>query len=213
MSEQSFEPQLVEVNDRLEAAELGVALTQKDNRLYVEGLFPPQPDSEKTEPHQQQIALHLEAVPANLQEAEAKAKAIGLALIAEEFDWKNYSEQPSKAPRQRTVREWLEILESSTSEADPSASKGELTVRSYYKPYWRRLPQTEVLTFALLKQAIERTKPKSMNRYRMCLSYCKLGQFAGLDIEPIKAIKRDSLSRKLTAESLPTDERIALAAC
>lgn len=212
MSEQSFEHQLVEANARLKAAELEVVLTQKDNFFYVEGLFPPKPDSEKTKPHPQDIALQLEAIPANLEEAEAKAQAIGLALVAQDFDWQHDLEQSSNALSQRTVCEWLEILGQTSLEEEPADPKDELVVRSYYKPYWRRLPPMEVLTLDLLKQAIACTKPKSINRYRMCLAYCKLGQFAGLDIEPIKALKRDSLSRRLTTASWPNDEKMALAA-
>ena len=213
MSQKIFEKQLNEVNDRLKVAKMGVTLIQKGNSLYARGTFPAKPGAKKTEPHQQEIALKVKAVPAGLREAEAKAKEISSALVLKKFDWMNYSSRLLTPRDQRTVAEWCMALEQDYFERRKRTAESEDTWSSHYREYLRRLPQTAVLTFELLEQAVRRTEPDSCTRHAMCLACGLLGKFAGFDVQPLKALKGRYSSMKPTPRDLPTDEVIAQGIC
>ncbi|MGF1499307.1 MAG: hypothetical protein ACFB8W_21145 [Elainellaceae cyanobacterium] len=48
---------LDEINQRLKAAKLGIRVAQRGDRLSLRATFPPRPDSPKTKPYQQYLAL------------------------------------------------------------------------------------------------------------------------------------------------------------
>ena len=213
MAHQLFENQLDDVNRRLKIAKTGVTLIQKGNSLYARGTFPPKPGSKKPEPHQQEIALKVKAVPAGLKEAEAKAKEISSALVLKKFDWSTYSARPLKTPDQRTVTEWIVALEQDYFERRKRTPESECTWRSHYREYLRRLPQTQSLTLNLLERAVRQTKPDSCTRAAMSLTCGTLGKFAGFDVTGIKALKGRYSSLKPARRDLPTDEMIVQAIC
>ena len=213
MAHQLFENQLDDVNRRLKIAKTGVTLIQKGNSLYARGTFPPKPGSKKPEPHQQEIALKVKAVPAGLKEAEAKAKEISSALVLKKFDWSTYSARPLKTPDQRTVTEWIVALEQDYFERRKRTPESECTWRSHYREYLRRLPQTQSLTLNLLDRAVRQTEPDSCTRAAMSLTCGTLGKFAGFDVTGIKALKGRYSSLKPARRDLPTDEMIVQAIC
>jgi hypothetical protein len=65
------------INARLKAAQVGVSIRQKGNRLYLRATLPPKPGSTKKHPHQQDVSLKIYANPAGLERAEAEARKLG----------------------------------------------------------------------------------------------------------------------------------------
>jgi hypothetical protein len=83
----------------------GVKLTieLKGLWLYLRGIFPPKPYSERTEPHQQSLALEIYVNPEyikqakkNIKEAARKAKQIWQELLLKTFKWENYLRHQKK---------------------------------------------------------------------------------------------------------------------
>jgi hypothetical protein len=67
---------LQEANQRLKTGKVGLTLQLRGNKLSLQGQFPPKPNSERKDPHQQRLSLGLYGNPAGIQRAEAQAKRI-----------------------------------------------------------------------------------------------------------------------------------------
>ena len=208
MTEPLIDKKLKGVNQRLKQANTGVTLIQKGNSLYARGTFPPKPGSAKTEPHQQEIALKVRAHPAGLREAEARAKQIGTKIVLKEFDWASYSTRPLSTAEIKTVADWLRELKTDYFQRRLRTPKSESTWRISYHTYLKRLPQEDRLTTELLNQAIRNTIPDSCTRFSMCFACQTLGQFAGLEVGFVKALRGTYSSSRPKKRDLPTDEEI-----
>ncbi|MEB3218047.1 MAG: integrase, partial [Nostocales cyanobacterium 94392] len=76
---------LAQANGRLKNSNIGIAIEQRGNILWLRGTFPPKPNSGKTKPHQQRISLKTKENPqgvkatiAGLQYVEKQARAISV---------------------------------------------------------------------------------------------------------------------------------------
>lgn len=207
----SFEQELKIVNQRLKDRKLGVTIRQRGNRLYVRAIFPPKPNSQKTDDYQQDIALGFKAQKAGLRSAEKKAADISFELAGKTFDWSNYLIRPIKSNADKTVAEWSAELETHYFQKRARNSKSETTWKNHYRLYLRRLPQDEVITPELLKQVILQTPADSCTRSQMCFAYKALGDYIGLDVAFIADLKGSYNSLKPARRDLPNDEEIQAA--
>ncbi len=73
----SIAGRIEQANGRLKAANVGVAIEQSGNRLYLRATLPPKPGATRHEPYQQRISLSSQGIRANpigIKEAEAEAR-------------------------------------------------------------------------------------------------------------------------------------------
>jgi hypothetical protein len=77
---------LRQVNGRLKASKVGVAVEQKGERLVLRATLLPKPDSPRKEPYQQKGYIGLPANLAGLRQAEKESRLLGAQLAAREFD-------------------------------------------------------------------------------------------------------------------------------
>lgn len=94
---------LAEINAELKAANIGVQVRQRGNRLCLRATLPPQPGSEDKKPHQQHIALGVYANPAGFKPAKAEVIVVGGLLACKEFSWEPYLKHWSM--RERSPRD------------------------------------------------------------------------------------------------------------
>jgi hypothetical protein len=67
-----IEQLVIEANQRLKAGRTGLIIELRKNSLCLRGTLPPNPDSDRPEPHQQRIPTGYLANPAGIQRAEAR---------------------------------------------------------------------------------------------------------------------------------------------
>jgi hypothetical protein len=73
---------IAQANGRLKASWVRVTVQQTGDKLYLQATLPPKPDSEKTKPYQQRIALGIGAHVRGVSLAEKEARKVGLCWIA-----------------------------------------------------------------------------------------------------------------------------------
>ncbi|MFZ4641140.1 MAG: site-specific integrase [Nodosilinea sp.] len=89
---------ILQLNQRLKAARLGLAVERRGDRLGLRGTLPPRPGSDRSRPHQQRLPLGLPATQAGLKQIEQEAKVIAGQLIQGNFNWDNYLGEPELIP-------------------------------------------------------------------------------------------------------------------
>lgn len=187
-------------NGRLKAAKLPCRIEQVKSNLYVRGTFPPPPGSTKDRPYQQRIALGLPANARGLELAEAKAREIGLAVEAEQFDWEVWRGKPAQ-----TVGDWIARLE-----CQFFAEGGQqVTWATDYQQPFNKLPTDAALTVELLLKVAGETRANSRSRLRACNAFRRLAALADLPSDSITAIKGNYSSKEVDPRNLPTDNQIA----
>jgi hypothetical protein len=75
------------VNARLKAGQVGVQALQVGNRLRLQATLPPKPGAGRDRPYQQQIALGIYANRDGLEEAETRARELGVLLARGSLSW------------------------------------------------------------------------------------------------------------------------------
>ncbi|MBD2055310.1 site-specific integrase [Oculatella sp. FACHB-28] len=208
MTKSSVAEKLQLVNQRLKAANTGVRISQRGDRLYARATLPPKPGSTKDKAHQQDIALRVLANPQGLQRAEAEAKKIGATLALKEFDWSLYLPKVSPEVETRTVAQWIAAFETEYFHRRQRSPKTESTWRVGYHTYLHRLPQAVPLTLEVLLETIYKTKPDSCPRAGMCDAFDKLGSFADLNTKSIKLLRGKFSSKNSVPRNLPSDQEI-----
>jgi integrase len=192
---------LNQANGRLKAANVGVAILQRGERLYLRATFPPKPDSTKEFPYQQEISLGVQASPAGVQYAEKEARKVGALLACKEFAWESYLRRSREHPA--TVGDWI-----SRFEAEFRGSMESVTWKTDYQNVFKRLESSETLTVDLLKSVISETKPNTKTRRRFCLALGKLAKLAGLEGD-FKNLQGNYSAKAVNPRDLPDDGAIA----
>ena len=208
MTKTSFSEQLQRVNQQLKAAKVGVTISQKGDRLYVRGTFPPKPGSTKTKAHQQDIALKIRANPQGLQRAKAEAIKIGGALALKEFDWSHYLPQASLEVKSLTVAEEVAALKTEYFHRRQRSPTTERSWRTNYDTFFKRLPQAAPLTLKVLIDTIHTVPPDSCSRSRMCCAFAALASHADLNTKSIELLRGNYSSKDTVPRDLPSDEEI-----
>ena len=192
-------------------------LREKRGRLYLRSRhFPPKPGDEPGQ--QYEIAMGVNASPAGIKVALAKAKQIDSDLMWDRFDWKPYLKGPQKIPE--TVGEWVSRYEADHWEHTPRTATKENSYHKNYRLYYQKMSEGSPLTLELMRGTIvELSKPGSRNRQFYCMSYRKLAEFMGRNgviapdelatfKEELKILKQGYEPEPILPEKLPTDDEI-----
>lgn len=193
---------LKQLNDRLKAACVGVAVEVQGDRIRLRATLPPKPGSDKLTAYQQRISLGYHANPAGLALAEKEARKVGALLDCKQFCWEPYL--PTVLPKGETVGEWIARFTEWRSQHNPVEP---VSWRTDYQQPFKRLPDDAILTADLLMRTIAETKPNTRTRRRYCLAYQQLAKFAGIAFDSAPIIGSYS-PKKVNPRDVPKDAAI-----
>ncbi|MCL1474609.1 site-specific integrase [Argonema antarcticum] len=202
-------PQLSVVNQRLKALKIGVTILQKGNRLYLRGTLPPRPLALKNHPHQQEIALGIEATIEGIRTAEKEARKVGGLLAVGEFDWLPYLRHRAIGQENKKIGDWVEELEKDYFMRRAKTPQSLSTWQTNYQEVFVRLPKEELLSKEILMQAIKGTQPDTRMRQKTSLALAKLVEIANFDFDA-KRFSGNYSPTKVSKRELPSDEAIAI---
>ena len=190
---------LESVNARLKAGKVGVAIEQRGNKLYLVATLPPKPDSGRSRPYQQRIALGFNATNAGFRQAEIEAKKLGVQLIEGTFRW-------DKPVNEYTV---LDAISSFEKEYFGTRGVNEQTKTTYrnYAHAFKLLPSNEIITVELMIQAIKTTEPNTRSRQLTARSMAMLAKHLELNLD-ISKLKGNYSLKSVNPKELPTDKEI-----
>lgn len=194
-----------QLNARLKAANLGVRVYQRGDRLSLRAMLPPRPGSAKTVTSQQLISLNVYANPAGFKRAEAEAHRVGTLLAIGKFDWSEFlkTDEPDSTP----TKTWIERLEEQYFSERARTAKTEGTWRKEYYAILAKLPQERSPTAELLVDLICTTKPDTRTRQRACYAASALAGVAGIELDISRLIGNYS-PRHPSPRDLPSDQQI-----
>lgn len=195
-------PKINQANGRLKAAKAGVTILQRGDRLYLQAVLPPRPNSGKSLACQQQIALGIHANAVGVSLAEKEARKLGYLRDSKEFGWELY--YPKVAQKTETIADWLAKFEQSKRAVICST-----TWKTDYQRPFGTLPGGELITSELLLGAIAKTTPNTRQRRRFCLAFRQLAQFADIDMD-LGDLLGNYSPAKVQPRNLPTDEVIEI---
>ncbi|NER79675.1 MAG: site-specific integrase [Leptolyngbya sp. SIO1D8] len=210
---------LEKVNTRLKAAQLGLRIERRGDKLALRGTLPPRPGSDRQQPHQQRLPLKLPATKTGLKQAEQEAKVIAAKLIEQTFDWRLYLAQRGQVLSSAKLTDKIAAFEQhyfSTALVDPE--KHEASVRSTwskaYAPYLRKLQEmcdrrpTLSLPEAIVA-TIKSTRVHSRSRQVCCTALEAFVSFLGLELlVDLKTLWGKYSSSRTQMRHLPNDAEI-----
>lgn len=212
----AIDARLLQVNQRLKVARLGVQIERRGEKLSLRATFPPKPDSMRLRPCQQRLPLGLPATTTGLKQAEQEAKIIAAQLLQNTFDWRPYLLVPGGKLNQMELADQIQAFERFL--LDP-ARRGNLASRqttwdSAYAPYLRKLwAIAQTHPRLSLPEAIRATilaaAPESRSRQVCCTALGAFSQFLGLELPfELKELWGTYNHTQAQARELPTDELI-----
>lgn len=212
---------ILQVNQRLKAAQLGLQIERRGNLLNLRGTLPPRPDSARLRPYQQRISLGIPATTAGLKQIEQEAKIIAAQLIQNTFDWREYLNfSGGKRLSQQSLADQIAAFEqhflSQTHRlSNPAATR--TTWNSAYAPYLRKLGTIGAdhpkltLTEAIYK-TVDSTAINSRSRQVCCTALSAFAEFLSLELpKDLKTLWGGYNTSLTQARELPTDEEIVAA--
>ncbi|MDZ4875180.1 MAG: hypothetical protein CLLPBCKN_004576 [Chroococcidiopsis cubana SAG 39.79] len=205
----SISGRIEQANGRLRAANVGVAIEQQGNRLYLRATLPPKPNATKNELYQQRISLSSQGIRANpigIKEAEAEARKVGALLARREFDWQPYLK--SKDDPCLTIADWISQFEADYFARKSRTPQTETTWQGDYLKIFNKLPKDVTLSVEVLKETILNTAPDTRTRKRAVMALTALAKFADVEFN-FKSLAGSYSPRKVTPRKLPSDRAIA----
>lgn len=209
---------LSQVNHRLKAAQLGLQIERRGDRLNLRGTLPPRPGSPKLRPYQQRVPLKLPATKAGLKQCEQTAKIIAGQLLQNNFDWRAYL-GPVAGLRMAGADLSTQIdaferhfFDSRRSESSVASIK--TTWEKAYVPYLRKLHTTaERHRHLSLPEAIyatvQSTQANSRSRQICCTALAALAEFLGVELPTdLKSFWGNYGNSQTQLRDLPSDEQI-----
>ena len=187
------------VNARLKAGRVGVQVLQVGNRLRLQATLPPKPGSGRDRPYQQQIALGIYANPDGLEEAETRARELGVLLARNSFSWIG-------SGLGGTCGDWIDRYK-----AHILKNREQVTDQVWQEDFWnpalKWLPQDAPLTPEAIITAAEHYRVESRAR-QLCLGVLKgFCQWAGLDVD-LSPYRSTYGGGSLQPRDIPTDAEI-----
>lgn len=209
-----------QANQRFKAAQLGVQIERRGQKLVLRATFPPRPHSSRLHPHQQRLSLGLPATKAGLKQSEQEAKIVAAKLLERSFDWRQYqSAGPygGKRLHQMSLTEQIHAFRASFFQQRHSSTSAQTTWRTAYAPYLRKLERT-VQTSGRLTMAeaiyatLDAIPQSSRSRQIACTALHAFAQFANVELPSGIEMRWGTYSRsKAKLRHLPTDEAIIAA--
>ncbi|MEB3360042.1 MAG: site-specific integrase [Synechococcales bacterium] len=219
MPEQNpIDTRIQSVNQRLKAAQLGLQLERRGNKLSLRGTLPPRPDRHRLKPHQQRLSLGLPATPAGVKQAEQQAKIIAAQLIQRTFDWRDYlplagGQRLCEMDVAQKIDAFRQDFFNQPQRQDAPAS-ALANWETAYLPYLRKLEaiaQTSPhldLVEAIYK-TIEAIPAHTRSRQVCCTALGALATFLRLDLPTdLKTYWGTYNASRARPRQLPTDEEI-----
>lgn len=204
-----LDQELEKANHRLKLGAVRVKIYRKGNKLYLQGTFPPKPESTKVKPYQQYLALGISANPPGLKVAEAKAKEIGALLDLGRFDWHPYLKiKATNEPQDLKVKDWIERFEQHYFESRPRTPSKLNTFHKNYRALLARMPGHTILTAELLRETVlKESKSGSRNRQLFVMSYSALAKLAKIEVD-LRSLRSNYSPKSVSPRELPTDVKI-----
>jgi hypothetical protein len=212
---------ILQVNQRLKAAQLGLQVERRGNVLNLRGTLPPRPDRSRLRPSQQRLSLGIPATTAGLKQIEQEAKIIAAQLIQNTFDWREYLNfSGGKRLSQQSLSEQIAAFEQhflgqAQRLSNPAATK--TTWNSAYAPYLRKLSAIAAdhpsltLTEAIYK-TVNSTGVNSRGRQLCCTTLSAFAEFLSLELpQDLKTLWGGYNTSLTQARELPDDEAILAA--
>ncbi|TVQ17798.1 MAG: site-specific integrase [Leptolyngbya sp. DLM2.Bin15] len=185
----SIDERLVILNQRLKAAQLGVSIERRGNKLSLRGTLPPRPGSDRLRPYQQRLSLNLPATPGGLKQAEQQAKIIAGQLLQQTFSWQAYLPMGGgKRLSQMDLAEKIDAFQQAFFDQQRSRpASARTTWQTAYAPYLRKLEAIARATPSLnLAEAIQATikaiPEDSRGRQVCCTALQSFVTFLDLDL-------------------------------
>ena len=209
---------IAQVNQRLKAAQLGLQIERRSQKLGLRGTLPPRPDSSRLRSHQQRLSLNLPATATGLKQAEQEAKIIAAQLLQNTFSWRSYLTVGGARLHQMDLSEKLQAFEQhffAQTAARPASMR--TTWETAYAPYLRKLSAIAQAKPALsLPEAIyvtvQETQANSRSRQVCCTALNALAEFLQLELPTeLKKFWGSYSPNRTQARSLPTDTEIVRA--
>ena len=210
---------LQKLNQRLQAARLGLKVERRGDTLALRGTLPPRPGSDRTRPYQQRLPLKLPANKTALKQAEQEAKVIAAKLIEGTFDWRQYLVQSGPVLGSAELTDKIAAFEQhylTEGQADPDkhAASVQATWNKAYAPYLRKLQALSDRRSSLsLPEAIvatvKATRAHSRSRQVCCTALEAFAEFLALELPvDLKTLWGKYGSSRTQMRQLPTDEQI-----
>jgi hypothetical protein len=202
-----LERRLFQANGRLKAGKSGISIVVLGQKLYLQGTFPAKPTSNKQSPHQQRLALGVNANASGISYAEGKAKEIGGLLACKQFSWEPWLKI---IPKTTTVRDLITDFERDYFVRRQRTPQSQTTWDKDYLAVLVKLPQNLPLDEAQIMGLIASIPPeKARQRKRYCQALSAFARFAKLDLSVDLSRYAGSYSPTKTQErDLPSDLQI-----
>lgn len=214
----TLDARIGQINQRLKAAQMGLQIERRGQKLSLRGTLPPRPDSMRLKPHQQRIPLGFPVTQAGLKQAEQEVKIIAAQLIQNSFDWRNYITLAGfgrlsqlELPQQVQAFE-RQFFSDRFAATHPAAMK--TTWEKAYAPYLRKLVTIAAANPHLsLPEAIYATVRSLELNSRSCQVCCTalaaFAKFLQLELPiDLKTLAGKYGTGQTQARDLPSDELI-----
>jgi len=205
-------------NRRLKAAQLGLQLERRGQKLSLRGTLPPRTDRHRLKPHQQRLSLGLPATPAGVKQAEQQAKIIAAQLIQNTFDWRDYlpiagGQRLSEMDLAQKIDAFRQDFFSQPRRREVPAS-AQATWETAYLPYLRKLeaiaqasPRLDLVE--AIYQTLEATPANARSRQVCCTALGAFAAFLRLDLPTdLKTYWGTYSASRTRPRQLPSDEEI-----
>ena len=191
-------------NARLKALGCKLSIEIRGSKLYLRGVLPPSPQSEKSRSYRQRISLDLKATNPGIKMAERKAIEINERLTKGTFSW--LGEEKFAVDRKLTVRNALAMAEKEYFKSRIKDRKSLYTWNSNYAVIWNQMGKDEIVTTELIRTFVI-SRVSASNRKKtinICKHICKAIGF-DIDLEDLK-VKVEG--QKDSTRNAPTEEEI-----
>lgn len=215
----AIDTRIEQVNQRLKAAQLGLQIERRGQKLGLRGTFPPRPDSVRLQAYQQRLSLNLPATPTGLKQAEQEAKVVAGKLIQKTFDWRDYRVLAGGGRlHQADLDAKLTAFEQHFFKqpkrlAHPASAK--TTWETAYAPYLRKVSaiaadSPNLKLPEVIYAAVQSTRENSRSRQSCCTALSALVDFLNLELPvDLKTFWGEYGPSRTQSRTLPTDDLIA----
>jgi integrase len=217
----AIDARIMQVNQRLKAAQMGLQIERRGQKLSVRGTLPPRPGSHRLRDHQQRISLNLPATMAGLKQAEQDVKVIAAQLIQNSFDWRHYLpvagggllHQMDLSQKLQAFE--LHLVEQLTQTSHAASAK--TTWETAYAPYLRKLEaiarsRPQLSLPEAIYAAVQSTQSNSRSRQVCCTALNALAEFLQVELPvDLKTLWGTYNPNRAQIRQLPTDQDIVAA--
>jgi hypothetical protein len=215
----AIDSRIEQVNHRLKAAQLGLQVERRGQKLSLRGTLPPRPNSHRLRAYQQRLSLDLPATSAGLKQAEQEAKIIAGQLIQNTFNWRNFLPVTGGGRlHQMDLPEKLRAFEQHFLDQHllepPRAASVGTTWKTAYAPYLRKLAaiaqsHSQLNLSEAIYATVQSTPANSRSRQVCCTALGALADFLQVELPTdLKSFWGNYSPSQTQARHLPSDQEI-----